>query len=223
MQLSVSRHISHVTLTHISHHRDNIFPVALGLAAAGLQHLVQGCWGMWAAWPGITQWPTAHLLQLCICNVTIRAPGIVFSLFYGPIVHLSQQLTHCLCVARLLGHCLLCCACTRAILTDEVFCHRQLGGECAQSWTRVKAPELGAPRLCARCVRVITIHCTVTTADGLRLGTLDTELPQGGNNRAWPFLGAVFYRKYCVETCQTIWRTWPGLALSSGGAVGSYS
>ena len=115
------------------------------------------------------------------------------------------------------------CACTRAILTDEVFCHRQLGGECAQSWTRVKAPELGAPRLCARCVRVITTHCTVTTADGLRLGTLDTELPQGGNNRAWPFLGAVFYRKYCVETCQTIWRTWPGLALSSGGAVGSYS
>ena len=107
MQLSVSRHISHVTLTHISHHRDNIFPVALGLAAAGLQHLVQGCWGMWAAWPGITQWPTAHLLQLCICNVTTRDPGIVFSLFYGPIVHLSQQLTHCLCVARLLGHCLL--------------------------------------------------------------------------------------------------------------------
>ena len=49
-------------------------------------------------------------------------------------------------------------ACTRAILTDEVFCHRQLGGECAQCWTRVKAPEFGAPRLCARCVRVSTQH-----------------------------------------------------------------
>ena len=33
-----------------------------------------------------------------------------------------------------------------------------------------------------------------------------------GNNRAWPFLEAVFYRKYCVQTCQTIRRTWPDLA-----------
>ena len=165
----------------------------------------------------------SHSGPLLTCSSSAFAmsqSGAVFSLFYGPIVHLSQQLTLCLCVV-FAGSLFAEGACTRAILTDEVFCHRQLGGECAQSWTRVKAPERGAPRLCARCVRVSTQH-TVTTADSPRLGTLDTELPQGGNNRAWPFLGAVFYRKYCVETCQAIWRT-SGLVLSSGAAMGSYS
>ena len=80
---NTSRHISRVTLTPHSHLTSpwQHFPVALGLAAAGLQHLVHGCWGMWAAGPGITQWPTAHLLRLCICNVTVRAPGAVFSYF----------------------------------------------------------------------------------------------------------------------------------------------
>ena len=89
-----------------------------------------------------------------------------------------------------------------------------------QCGARVKAPSSARPdsAALAACLwalsaptRARTQH-TVTTADGLRLGTQGTELPQGGNNRAWPLLGAVFYRKHCVETCQTIRRTWSYLA-----------
>ena len=151
--------------------------------------------------PGLaSQWPAAHLLQLCICNVTIRGSVLLVLWTDCSLVPTINTLSLCCAFA---GSLFAEGACTRAILTDEVFCHRQLGGECAQCWTRVKAPEFGAPRLCARCVRVSTQH-TVTTADGLRLGTLDTELPQGGNNRAWPFLGAVFYRKYWRSKCSSI-------------------
>ena len=108
MLCNTSRHISRVTLT----------PHSL------TSHITVTTFSPWPwVWqrPGSSTWSrdvgecgrpglASHSGPLLTCSGSAFAMSqseAVFSLFYGPIVHLSQQLTHCLCVARLLAHCLL--------------------------------------------------------------------------------------------------------------------